>query len=222
MKCPARYHYEVVNELRGSGDSSAYVRFHGCVYRTVGWLEEQRGAGQPADQRAALARLAADWETSGPVGHGFEQFYRSSANAMVSAMASAIGAESGLYAREEWHVRVGGKLVAVTPDRVIIGADGVVHVQRIRTGRQTASEPDNRIYALLRQGAAGKFPGKLVSVEIYYPATGEAIGVPVGRKEQDKLAEYSDAMAGIERGEFPVKTSDRQCPSCAFYFICNS
>jgi superfamily I DNA/RNA helicase len=222
IKCPARYHYEVVSELRGSGDSSAYVRFHGCVYRTVGWLEEQRGIGQPVDQTAALTRLDADWSTRGPIGHGFEQFYRTAASAMVVAMAVVVSAESGTYSREAWQVRVGRKSVSVTPDRVIIGADGVVRVQRIRTGRQTASEPDNRIYALLRHGAMTQFPSKRISIETYYPATAEAIVVPVGRKEQDKLNEYAEAIAAIERGEFPIKTSDRQCPSCAFYFICGS
>ena len=49
--------------------------------------------------------------------------------------------------------------VAVTPDRVVITPDGV-RVQRIRTGRKTKSEPDKPIYALLRRGAAGRYPGK--------------------------------------------------------------
>ena len=221
IKCPARYRYEVINGLRGTGDSSAYVKFHGCVYRTIGWLEEQRGAGQTVERAHALARLGADWEKRGPVGHGFEQFYRSSANSMVTAMVDVVSSESGTYAREEWRVPVGGRSITVTPDRVIVGVDKVIRVQRIRTGRQTASEPDNRIYALLRHGAVARYPGQQVSIETFYPASGEAVHVPAGRKEQDKLSEYSDAIAGIERGAFPIEISDRQCPSCPFYFICN-
>lgn len=222
LKCPARYRYEVINGLRGTGDSSAYVKFHGCVYRTIGWLEEQRGAGLTIQRPLALERLATEWEKRGPMGFGFEQFYRSSANSMVTAMVEVVGSESGTYAREEWRVPVGRKFVTITPDRVIIGADKVVRIQRIRTGRQTASEPDNRIYALLRHGAAVRYPGQPVSIETFYVASGEAVCVQVGRKEREKLSEYSDAIANIERGAFPTETSDRQCPGCPFYFVCNA
>ena len=38
-QCPARYRYEVIEGLRGGRDESAYIRFHGCVYATIGWLE---------------------------------------------------------------------------------------------------------------------------------------------------------------------------------------
>ena len=67
-----------------------------------------------------------------------------------------------------------GKQIAVTPDRVVIAPDGTVHVQRIRTGRKTKSDPANRIYALLRRGAAARYPGRRVVIEAYYLATRES------------------------------------------------
>jgi superfamily I DNA/RNA helicase len=222
MRCPARYRYEVIDELRGDSGSSPYVRFHRCVYRTIGWLEEQKKTGAACDRAGAAARLHAEWQSSGPVGHGFEGYYRASADGMVAVMADAIGAETGTYDRDAWAVDLGGKAVVITPDRVLIAPDGRVRIQRVRTGRRTLSEPDNPIYALLRLGASQRYPGRRISIETFYPATGEAVSVPA-RKDDKLLADYRDAIAAIERGEFPAKPEDaRQCPSCPYYFMCGS
>lgn len=221
-RCPARYRYEVIDGLRGSGDTSAYVRFHRCVYRTVGWMEEQKTCGASCDHATAGARLAMEWQKAGPVGHGFEAYYRASAEAMVRTMADVVSAEAGSYDRGEWEIDLGGKSVVLTPDRVVIGTDGIIHVQRVRTGRKTISEPDNPIYALLRLGAAQRYPGRRVSIETFYLATGET--VPIAAKKDDKhLAAYADTIAAIERGAFPAKPEQaRQCPGCQCYFICGA
>ncbi len=66
------------------------------------------------------------------------------------------------HRRRNWPIRSPGmghtgrtRKIVITPDRVLIGPDGTVRVQRIRTGRKTKSEPDKPIYALLaaRRGA---------------------------------------------------------------------
>ena len=221
LRCPARYRYEIIDGLKGAGGSSPFVRFHGCVYRTVGWLEEQRATGKAVDRAGAFARLESEWTARGPTG-GLEKFYRKSATAMVSSMVDTIAAESGAYGHDEWLIPMGDKSVAITPDRVVVGADGTMHVQRIRTGRRSTSEPDDKVYALLRHGAAARYPGRRLSIEAFYPAAGEAIRISLGRKEHDKLSEYAKAIDGIERGLFPVETADRKCPRCPCYFICNA
>ena len=53
--------------------------------------------------------------------------------------------------------------VAISPDRVLIGQDETIHVQRIRTGRRIKSDPASRIYALLRRGAAARCRGRPIS-----------------------------------------------------------
>jgi hypothetical protein len=141
LKCPARYRYEVIDGLRGGRDHSAYLRFHSCVYVTVGWLEEAKQNASPVTAAAALEHLAAVWASDGPVGHGFENYYRNAAEAMVAGMAAAVMAETGQYDRHEWTIPLGSRKVLITPDRVILAPDGRVHVQRIRTGRKTKSEP---------------------------------------------------------------------------------
>jgi DNA helicase II / ATP-dependent DNA helicase PcrA len=218
-QCPARYRYEILEGLRGGQALSAYVRFHRCVYKTLGWLEAERQKGSPADTVAALAQLATVWAAEGPVKHSFESYYRTAAEGMVRGMVSAINAESGQYDRQEWAVPLGDRTVLLTPDRVLLDAHGTVRVQRIRTGRKTKSEPDKPIYALLRRGAALKYPGRRTIVEILYLGSGER--VPVAEKNDAKLLSiYSDAIGGIERGDFHPQPDPRQCPSCPCYFMC--
>lgn len=221
IQCPQRYQFEALDGLRAIRDDSPYVRFHRCVFRTIGWLETQRAAGTPADHPAALAQLAQEWAARGPTGHGFEAYYRASAETMITSMVDVIAAETGSYDQGEWVVDVGGKQIALTPDRVVIATDGKVHVQRIRTGRKTKSDPANRIYALLRRGAAARYPGRSVVVEAYYLATREAVPIPPN-KDDKLLEEYTDAIADIERGAFaPAPEDARRCPNCQCYFICD-
>jgi DNA helicase II / ATP-dependent DNA helicase PcrA len=218
-QCPARYRYEIIEGLRGGRDQTAYIRFHGCVYETIGWLEQQRQSGTAVDVQSALAQLATIWQSHGPIQHPFEAYYRQAADGMITRIAEAVATESGQYFRQEWAIPLAGREVLITPDRVLLGSDGTLHVQRIRTGRKTKSEPDKPIYALLRRGAALVHPGKRANIEIFYLGTGER--VPVVAKNDDKLlATYSDAIAGIERGDFHPEPDARRCPNCQCYFMC--
>lgn len=219
--CPARYRNEFIDGLHGVRDDSAYIRFHRCVYVTIGWLEEQREQGKPFDLAAAQRHLAEAWAARGPVGHAFESYYRSTADAMVAAMATAIAAETGTYDRDEWEVPVNGKVVVIRPDRVVIDPAGAIRVQRVRTGRKTKSEADNPIYALLRRGAAARYPGRPVAIEAFYLATAEV--VPITPRNDDKAIEqYAEAIDGIERGDFHPIPDPRRCPNCQCYFMCGA
>ena len=54
--------------------------------RPIGWLEEEAAQRQVLRPAAAQQRLAAEWATRGPVGHGFEDYYRNTAERMVAAL----------------------------------------------------------------------------------------------------------------------------------------
>lgn len=220
LHCPARYRFEILDRVRGAQDNSPYIQFHRCVFRTIGWLGAQRIAGATIDLGGAQARLVQEWDDRGPKG-GFESYYRASAEAMIASMVTVIASETGTYDEGEWLIDLNGRQIAITPDRVVLGADGTVHVQRIRTGRKTKSEPDNRIYALLRRGAAARYRGRPISIETYYLATRET--VPVSASNDDKrLEDYSNAIREIELGRFTAKPKDsRGCPNCQCYFVCD-
>ena len=136
-------------------------------------------------------------------------------------MADLISSEQGRYDREEWSVPLGGRHITITPDRVFIDVGGTIHVQRIRTGRQTKSEPTKEIYGLLRHGARLRYPGKTVAVESFYPATG-TIAPTDPTVDAKSLAAYTAAMDDIERGDFHAIPQARTCPTCPHYFICGT
>ena len=92
-------------------------------------------------------------------------------------------------------------------------------MQRIRTGRETKSEPDKPIYALLRRGAAMRYPGRAASVEIFYLANGRAVATNT-KGDEKNLQKYLDAVAGIEAGNFEPAPDARTCPNCPCYFMC--
>ena len=220
MKCPARYRYLVLDELRGGADESAYLQFHGAVYTTISFLETEKREGRAIARASALERFAAVWAKAGPIGHPFEKYYRVAAERMVDVMAGAIVSETCSYERKEFSVPVGSRSVLITPDRVLIEAGGSVRVQRIRTGRPTKKEHEKPIYALLRRGAQFAHPGRRVTIEIFYLSTSEIVVVPPGNDDK-RIDEYREAIDDIERGDFRTTTETRSCPSCPAYFICS-
>jgi hypothetical protein len=217
-QCPARYGYQVEDGLVGGPESSAYVRFHACVYGIVSWIEAQRAAGTVVSVDEALAHFAEDWDERGPTKHPYQKYYRTIGKEMVTRMAQSIATETGTYDRREWTVTIAGREITVTPDRVIVASDGSVTIQRVRTGKKTKSEGDKEIYALLRLGARQLYPGRPTRVETYYLGTGEHVVQPAPN-DAKLLERYSDAMAGIEGGDFHPEVS-RTCPGCPFYLTC--
>jgi superfamily I DNA/RNA helicase len=221
MKCPARYHYLVLDELRGGHDESAFLQFHGAVYRAISWLETEKREGRAIARASAMERFAAVWAEAGPIGHPFEKYYRVAAERMVDVMTGVIASETCSYERKEWSVPVGSRRVSITPDRVLIETGGSIRVQRIRTGRPTKKEHEKPIYALLRRGAQLAHPGQRVTIEIFYLSTSEIVAVLPGNDDK-RIDEYREAIDGIERGDFRTTTETRSCPSCPAYFICSS
>jgi superfamily I DNA/RNA helicase len=221
LRCPARYRFEILEDLRGNRDSSAYLRFHRVVHRTMSWMEEEQAAGRLPTLDAARSEMARVWNTHGPRDSGFEGYYRGIAETMVASVHRLLSKETGTYDREPWTVGLNGRKIELFPDRVVIEPSGLVRVQRIRTGRKSKSEGEHRIYALIRLGAAQRYPGRPMVVETYYPGLDEAL--PAAAKNDDKLLkEYASAIAGIESGVFGAEPDEaRYCPSCPAYFACD-
>lgn len=219
VRCPARYRYEQLMGLRGGTDGTAFLDFHRCVRRTLSWIQDNRAEGVVTSAAEALAHLDAVWAERGPVGHGFEGYYRQAANRMVANGATFIAAEQGASVEGGLDVTIAGRTVTMETDR-LVDAGGVVRVQRIRTGRQTKSEGDKAIYGALRLAAQRRFPGRTISVGAYYPSDGETREFPAG-KEDKAIKTFESAISGIEAGKFPAKPDDpRFCPNCQCYFIC--
>ncbi|WP_374250327.1 UvrD-helicase domain-containing protein [Xanthobacter sp.] len=216
MKCPARYRYEVLDGLRGGAEDSAYLRFHGCVRQTVRWIFEERRNGRTVTAAAAIDQLEAIWAEHGPK-HGFEPLYRAEARRMVEGTVSA--SVEGEDAGTEWTAALGGKTITLRPDRVLETASGVV-AQRLKTGRKSKSEEEKAEWALMGVAAAQAFPGRRIDLEAFYPAKAGRVPI-VPTKGGKAVSDYTDAIAGIEKGDF-TPSPGRECPTCQYYFVCTS
>ena len=215
-KCPARYRYEFVDGLRVSGDDSAYLKFHGCVRKTIRWIFDEIRAGRTMTVPVAMAKLIAMWAERGP-DHAFAPLYLAEATKMVEGAAST--AILGIDADRAWFADVAGKRITVRPDRVVMTPTGGILVQKLRTGRKTKSEPTKPIWELLQLAGCQMFPGQAVELEAYYPARLDRS--PITAAAGKGLERYADSIAGIGRGEF-APTVSKDCSTCQFYFVCTS
>jgi hypothetical protein len=119
-----------------------------------------------------------------------------------------------------WSVDFSGRKIVVRPDRVFEDDTGVVVAQRFRTGRKSASEAKKPIWSILLAAGNAMFPRSRIRLEAFYPASGSV--VPMAPEQPSRaLADYAEAVGGIERGAFEPRVS-RDCPACRFYFICTS
>lgn len=223
--CPRRYLYEIVLELRATRDDSAYLEMHGCVHQVTRWVAERAGQGETVDATEAAQRLAEAWDQRGPRDHPYEPLYRAVAEALVATAVEETSRRRGrgTQSRPEWTMPLPNGTVTVVPDEVdLMDQEGrpTVVVRRVRTGRPSKSEAEKPLYALLHAAAAHAH-GAVARVEIAYLATATTEPVPLTDKTlRSRVAKYDEAMAAINRGEFPAKPDDHECPRCAQYFIC--
>ena len=219
IKCPRKYYYESILGLRGKSEGTAYLRFHRCVYGVVRWIGEERATGNAVDASVATSKLAEVWAKDGPCNHAYELFYRETADNMV-ALAANRTAKVGSY--PTWEVQLKSGRVQVKPDLLESEAKNDPTVIRFRTGKPSSTEADKDIYAIYQTAVEKESNGR-GKVAIYYLSTGDTEEIKMtSRKLSTRLSRYEDAIAGIRNQHFQCKPSDRECPRCAYYFICSS
>ena len=126
-------------------------------------------------------------------------------------------------ARPRWEVPVQRGRITFVPDHVEVLDDGSEIVERLRTGRPTKSEKDKDIYGLYAAAARDTDPSIPRKVQVRYLSTGRVEPVDLSaRTITTRLGHYNDAIGGILRGDFPPRPSDRVCPRCPQYFICQT
>ncbi|MCB4803722.1 superfamily I DNA/RNA helicase [Methylobacterium brachiatum] len=218
-KCPARYRYEVVDDLGDRSAASAYLAFHRCVRATLEWISDQRTEGNTITPAQARERLAQIWINRGPIDHGFEPVYRTAAETMVE---NAVGLldEDGTTVDRQRRVTTAGGSISVRADRIVEKPDRTIVAQIYRTGRKSKSEHEKAIWELLGEAMGQAYPGRKVVLQAVYPATPEAADIDPDQGGAG-LTEYADAITGIKAGRFPTKPSS-DCPTCRFYFVCTA
>ena len=180
---------------------------------SAGWKPSAQGRAVDAS-RCAPRALHAEW-AEGRTGqdHGLRSLLPRAAEGMVSAMVPSITHETGTYDREEWTVDVGGTNVTVTPDRVVLGPDGIgaraTHPHRARRPSRSLTNRSMRCSGAARWRG---IPGGASDVETFYLATGEARACRT-RNDDKLLAEISRTPSPrSERGQFPPEPDARTLP----------
>lgn len=224
IKCPRRYEYRHVLDLRERDELLGYRRFQGCLSRALAQLRAAHRAGALPDLDGALAMLAAEWERDGPVGHGHEELYRAVAESAVALVRAAlVGRVAGRAWRDYLDVEIGPAIVRVRIDDSEIGPDGRVHIRRVRLGRQRDDDRKAPRLSLLRAAAAKELGGpEAFQVELHYVTLGETKEVKdAGRWEAERLKKIERAVAGIVAGHYPPDGIESgECALCPYWTIC--
>ena len=225
IKCPRRYFYEFVVGLGSGREGSAYASFHRCVYGLLRWIREERDAGRSINEESVRDRLAEIWDSRGPVGHPYEEIYRSNAERMAKLAASLISQSAQGGTSPEWEVSLEHGRVTLVPDHVEHpeeAGDTTPLVRRIRTGRPSSEEPKKNLYAMYQKAADEAYPEVEPRIERVYLSTGETEDARIRRTStmKSRLDNYDKAMAGIQQGNFHANPNDHECPRCPHYFIC--
>lgn len=224
LYCPRQYYYRSVLGLRGRSMDSGSVQARHCVNDVLSWLQDERVRGHLAREEEARLHLAALWEKKGPRDHPHETMYWEQAVVLVSRAVNRVSSAVHARAPEVWEVPLAHGRVRLTPDIVEFSQAGTtssVIVQRVCTGRLSASERDKNIYALYHHAAEHTFPTARRTIQVISLSSDRVEEISLGQKMiATRLGRYDTAMAAILRGHFPALPHDRVCPRCPYYFIC--
>lgn len=218
LDCPRRFYYAEVLRLRGSETSTPYLKFQSALHSSIAWLREIPSLEER--RKRASARLAEDWEKSGPRGHAFETIYRTAAEQMFETAARLMDANN--IPPEVSLTLDGGMVVNCRADYVSSSGDGIV-IQRLKTGRLSQRERSRARYVLLQTALRQQNPGKSVTFEHVSLLTGERQQATINTKKlADEIDKLNTALADIAAGRFDPAPNDFNCPRCPYYFICPS
>lgn len=227
--CPRQFFYEQRLNLSGKRDDAAYRQFHSCVYETLNRVREEaammtgdeREATRAARTTSARAYLKEIWRTRTVAAHPYSEIYFAQAARMIENFIARQTLSRGAELSRSFDVELESGFIRISPDCVET-TNGVVLLQRIWTGRATASEVDREIYGLYYELARQHFPTLKPRVQILYLATNDAVDVELTeRKIASRLKKYDAFINGIINGDFPAHPKNIQnCPQCAHFFTC--
>jgi ATP-dependent exoDNAse (exonuclease V) beta subunit len=216
--CPQQYEYAHVYEL--VEETSAYQRFHRCVYRVLAWMEvEAQEKNTNPTLREALEQLGEIWEREGPVGHWYERTYRRRAEAIVGHWQAS---ERALAWRVQVQLPVAtpGGMVKVRADGVTQERTGTLVIAQHRFDRPRKSHAKDLSDQLALYKAYGEAEGRSVRVLIHYLCSNEEVEVaPGGRMVSNRVKKAARLIEGIRQADYPAN-SGQACAKCSWNLIC--
>ena len=219
-KCPRRFFYTHILELRGARKATAFSRTHSCLYRFIEWMGDARREGEPTlpEAEAAFEEI---WKARGPIEHAFSDDYRRLASRLVAALVRAGAGRRPIEARPLAFDRPQGRVV-VEPDELAELPDGTMALRRIRTGKKRVGEYDRLEYALYQLAADAQFGGAAVVDALHLTDETAELVTITARKLAFRRSKTDRMLGQIAAGSFPPKPDGVVCPRCPHFFICPS
>lgn len=218
-KCPLRFKYEYVYNLRNS--DRGYLAFRTTVTDVMAWAAEQATSGVIPNTSDALEVLAGLWHETGLVDHWYGATYRQQAERAIRRFVRRLDPSKRIRMRERVRLQVGSRLLVVTVDEIEdTGSQRILKLYRFSPPPKNHPPRDYR-YALYSAAHLQDSPDAVHEVRLVYPLHDLDLPAPPGRgviKSHPKKME--ELITHIEAGQFNPKPSYKTCPTCPFNLIC--
>jgi hypothetical protein len=212
QRCPRRFLYTYVLQIGGRRAATPFMDMHNVVQAAIGELcqpDADQDAGEVFDGLWDQAPIAKD---------GFGEDYRQIGRGLIEAFMKSRAGRSPAPVFDMPHATAAGA-VQVRPDEVLTEASGGRVVRRIRTGKRPSADyrVGEEAFALAARGA-----GTGVQAELVYLADGhEPVALVFKETALAKKAEQiAQTLSELASGSYPMKESERSCPSCPAFFVC--
>ena len=220
LDCPRRYHYGRVFGLSEKADPSPYLTLIGLVRNAINDALDALSRDEPVDPQSLIDDAQAKWGGSEFSDHFYASQYKDELSKRIGRIANLI--QDG--ARPEFpsfEVSRPKGTITLEPDVMLVNGN------RSRLRRWTAgafhwSEPHRPYYWLLWEGAmaAGISSPVLEAVSV---ASRHVEQINLNPRTREEMADKIDAaLDGLARNEYPPRPDDSRCPSCPFFFACQT
>jgi len=219
LQCPRKYYYEHVLELRGSEDSTPFLKFQSAIHASFAWM---RGVASNEERSAGIAlQFESDWKKCGPPDdHAFASVYRSIGLQIVNNAVQFMNGQN-LAAERTVKLPQTGVVVRSRADNIQRTAKGIL-IQRLKAGRLAKDEKEKPRYILWQAAVAQDHAGMNITFEQISLLTRERrIEAIDARSVVKQLDVIESAVRDVAAGNFDLKV-DTHCPTCAYYFVCPS
>lgn len=223
-RCPKRFQYERILGL--SGGDKGYLRYHRVVVDTAAWIRETASDSKFPNEAEVCEELARRWQEDGPVGHFYEERYRTHATAATLDYLRRARNNTMLETDKELVVDADGRQIRIKVDEFESGATKVfrrVHLTLPRKSHLGKDEDDH--HALFAMYGAQVLSDVDWRIEAYYPGISEARDSLVTKGMKGSLLTYRKKKMhrlakGLEDEVFAPKASKETCRRCPFSIVC--
>lgn len=214
-RCPRRFFYTHILQTGGRRTATPFILMHDGVRSLLKRVitEEVSSSGDEL-----LSEVELTLRAHGLGDHGYFENYREFATAMIQYFSAS---RSGFKPQKPIALRVtfGTEELIVTPDDVLLAADGHVRVRRIMTGHSRSGSTDTVGSAVFLTAASQAFPN--ATAELVYLADQQSEIITFTAKKMGNRHEtINEHLQAIRSGFFPAERSTFSCPQCPALFVC--